>query len=197
MAKELAIIATEIRCLTGRIWYSSSCVKAENVNTIVSAFGGKKIEITYTNRCKDRVYQPESLLDLSSEVIKSEKFPLEHIQIPLATVVQRQSSCEWNAKCTVQLNVPIPPSDVNTTQKYVELFSYPEFNMERKQLEPRTFDFTHILTNIRCQILTRGFDYCKKEHFEELCKDKPRNIEHSSCFRQDRHAECFHCHAYV
>ena len=173
IGKELAIIAMELRCLTGRIWYSSSSVKAENVNTIVSAFGGKKIEITNTNRRKERVYQPETLVNLSSQIIKSDRFPVEHIQAPLATVVQRQSSYEWYAKCTVQLNVPIPPCDNNRRQEYVELFAYLEFSNERKELEPRTFDFTHILTNIRCQILTRGFDYCRKEHFEELCKENP------------------------
>ena len=43
----------------------------------------------------------------------------------------------------------------------------------RKQLEPRTFDFTHILMNLRNQILIRGYDFCRKEHFEELCKERP------------------------
>ena len=40
-------------------------------------------------------------------------------------------------------------------------------------LEFRTFDFTHILTNLRTQILTRGFEYCKREHFEHLSVNRP------------------------
>ena len=40
-------------------------------------------------------------------------------------------------------------------------------------MEFRTFDFTHILTNLRTQILTRGLDYCKKEHFHHLCENRP------------------------
>ena len=55
----------------------------------------------------------------------------------------------------------------------MEFFSYPEKSACRNQLEPRTFDFTHILTNMRNKILTRGFDFCRKEHFEELCKKRP------------------------
>ena len=39
-------------------------------------------------------------------------------------------------------------------------------------MEPRTFDFTHILTNMHCQILTRGFNFCKKHHFEMLCEER-------------------------
>ena len=34
-------------------------------------------------------------------------------------------------------------------------------------------DFTHILTNMCCQILTRGFNFCKKHHFEMLCEERP------------------------
>ena len=95
------------------------------------------------------------------------------MQISLATVIQRRNISDWYARCTMQLKIPVPQEEKRKLPKIVELFSYPEFNSERNQLEPRTFDFTHILTNIRCQILSRGFDYCKKEHFEELCKDKP------------------------
>ena len=73
----------------------------------------------------------------------------------------------------MQLSIPVAQEDKQKPPKKIELFSYPEFSCERNQLEAITFDFTHILTNIRCQILTRGFDYCKKEHFEELCKDRP------------------------
>ena len=40
-------------------------------------------------------------------------------------------------------------------------------------MEFRTFDFTHILTNLRTQILTRGLDYCKKEHYEHLSANRP------------------------
>ena len=34
--RELNIIATELRCFTGRLWYSANLLKGENVNVIVS-----------------------------------------------------------------------------------------------------------------------------------------------------------------
>ena len=40
IVKELNIIATEMRCIMGRIWFSNGAIKSENVNQIVSAFGG-------------------------------------------------------------------------------------------------------------------------------------------------------------
>ena len=42
--KELKIMAPELRCFTGRLWYSANFLKAENVNIIVSAFG--RIQLT-------------------------------------------------------------------------------------------------------------------------------------------------------
>ena len=182
IGKELAIIATELHCLTGRVWYSSSSVKAENVNHIVSAFGRRKADITQTAKCKEKLYQPDTLLYIASVRLKSDQFPIEHMQIPLATVIQRRNINDWYARCTMQLKIPVPQEEKRKPPKKVELFSYPEFNSERNQLEPRTFDFTHILTNIHCQILSRGFDYCKKEHFEELCKDKPDILSISLVF---------------
>ena len=35
---------------------------------------------------------------------------------------------------------------------------------------------------MRCQILTRGFDFCQKHHFEELCKDRPDILSIASVF---------------
>ena len=39
-------------------------------------------------------------------------------------------------------------------------------------MEPRTLDFSHVLTNIRMHICRHGYDFCKMEHFLELCSEK-------------------------
>ena len=58
--------------------------------------------------------------------------------------------------------------------KYTWICSvYLERNTQTGDLEFRTFDFTHILTNLRTQILTQGFEYCKREHFEHLSVNRP------------------------
>ena len=171
--KELSIIATEIRCFTGRLWFSASFLKAENVNIIVSAFGGTKMHVNESLRRKEKKFQPDTLVVLSSCILKNETYPVEHLQISLGTVVQRQQNNDWYANATCPLVAPVPHEHNSSLVKRMEFFCYPEYNELRKQLEPRTFDFTHILTNMRNQILTRGFDYCKKEHFEELCKARP------------------------
>ena len=171
--KEIAIIATEMCCFTGRCLYSSTCVKSENCNNICAAFGGTNFVDSTIGRRKERSYQPDSLLNISTGVVKIDSFPVEHIQIPLCTILQRENNRKWLQNFTVPIYAPIP-SEANPRIVTVhEHFSYPEYSFARVQLEPRTFDFTHILTNMRCQILTRGFDYCQKKHFEELCTERP------------------------
>ena len=182
IVKELTIIATEMHCFTGRCWYSSTYLKAENCNVIVAAFGGNNLVIPDLGHRKERIYQPDSLLTLASAAIKNESFPIEHIQVPLCTVIQRENHYKWIQKSTVPLFAPIPSESDSRLVTAHENFCYPEFSEDRQQLEPRTFDFTHILTNMRCQILTRGFDFCPKHHFEELCKDRPDILSIASVF---------------
>ena len=106
--KELTIIATEMRCFTGRCWYSSTYLKSDNCNVIVAAFGGNNLVIPDLEHRKERIYQPESLLTLASASIKNESFPIEHIQVPLCTVIQRENHYKWIQKSTVPHFAPIP-----------------------------------------------------------------------------------------
>ena len=182
IVKELTIIAMEMHCFTGRCWYSSTYLKSENCNVIVAAFGGNNLVIPDLGHCKERIYQPDSLLTLATATIKNESFPIEHIQVPLCTVIQRENHYKWIHKSTVPLFAPIPSESDSRLVTAHEHFCYPELSEDQQQLEPRTFDFTHILTNMRCQILTRGFDFCQKHHFKELCKDRPDILSIASVF---------------
>ena len=86
---------------------------------------------------------------------------------------QRENRNMWYRNATVEMTCKIPNGTENGDEIYMDLFSYPERNTQTGDLEFRTFDFTHILTNLRTQILTRGFEYCKREHFEHLSVNRP------------------------
>ena len=171
--KELQIICIELRCTTGRIWSSSQMVKSEIVNTIVKAFGGNSFAMRNEKRRVTQNYNPESLLQECTNLIKGPDYPVEHLQVPLASLTQIELRKQWYENATTPLFGIVPGNDISAETEHFPYFSYPDFNTEWKQLEFKTFDFTHILTNLRTQILTRGLPYCKKEHFEELCHDHP------------------------
>ena len=168
--KELIIIGMELRCATGRTWYSANSVKAEIANIIGKAFGSS-CSVTVQHR-KKKLHNPESLFNSCIGFIKSSSFPVEHLQIPIASLHQMMNRNEWYKNSSIPTQSYVT-SVTGETSRVIEFFSYPEFSAERQELEFRTFDFTHILTNLRTQILTRGLDYCKKEHFHHLCENRP------------------------
>ena len=171
--KELQIICVELRCISGRNWSSSDMVKHEIVNTIVRGFGGNSFADRPERKRETRKFNPETLLRECTNLIKGSDYPVEHIQVPLASLTQIEMRKEWYENATTPLFGIVPGRNNSAATEHFQYFSYPEFNRERNQLEFKTFDFTHILTNIRTQILTRGLPYCRKEHFEKLCHDRP------------------------
>ena len=90
--KELNIIATEMRCIMGSIWFSNGAIKSENVNLIVSAFGGVWILNQEISQHKRKLFQPDSLVLIASQALRNENFPIEHLQILLATLIQRENT---------------------------------------------------------------------------------------------------------
>ena len=142
--KDLNIICVEMRCFTGCNWCSSNMVKAKIVNVIVKAFGGD-IYVDVERR-KKKVFNPETLTTTCVNHIKSIDYPAENIQIPLASLQQIKNRSKWINNTTVPLSSYVPGSDSNQT-RIINFFCYPAYSRERKQIEFRTFDFTHILTN--------------------------------------------------
>ena len=168
--KELNIMCLELHCATGRNWSSSNMVKVEIVNEIVKAFGGNNF--VNIERRKKKLFNPESLVTLCVNSMKNNSFPKKLIQIPLASLLQIEHRHEWFGRATVPLKCYVPTSTQGKI-KTIDFFSYPEFCHLRNQLEFRTFDFMHVLTNLHTQILTQGLEYCKREHFEHLSIHKP------------------------
>ena len=147
-------------------------VKCEIVNAIIKGFGGTN-EALVDKRRSPKNFNPESLVQTCIAHLKQNTYPVEHLQIPLATEHLLKLVDEWHAQATVKTTASIPPKEHSTETRTMDFFSYPTHNEERNELDFKTFDFTHILTNLRTQILTRGLDYCRKEHFEHLSENRP------------------------
>ena len=72
-----------------------------------------------------------------------------------------------------RVTATIPQRLAGKPDEQFELFCYPEFNAVRNQVEPRTLDYSHILTNMRSHISTKRYDFYPKEHFFQLCEECP------------------------
>ena len=68
--------------------------------------------------------------------------------------------------------VPVVYSIPSTYQDDYSIFSYPEYNSYRSQIEPRIIDPSHILTNLRLHATTKGFFGLKSNAFQEVAKER-------------------------
>lgn len=130
--------------------------KQIKVNNLVHLFGDKSTCCTshaYT-------YQPNRLSAICKKYLKSASIPKAVIAVPVAFITHLLQLEDWENSFTVPMNIPISWKNIN-----FKLFSYPEFNIERNQLEPRCLDVTHLLTNLRTHACKSGFHGVDKNAF--------------------------------
>ena len=66
----------------------------------------------------------------------------------------------WRRKSSIPTTLDCP-----NCPRCHEIFNYPERNLQSLEVESRTFDYTHILNNIRFHICNKGFHNISKEAF--------------------------------
>ena len=110
-------------------------------------------------------YQPLKLAQIYRNFVTSSKYPKEYLAAAVCKIHHRQKVAEWEAKSHIPINVNLPFIDDTHI-----IFNYPEFSPIREQVEMRTFDYSHILNNLRFHICNRGFTGVKTEAFVHVSK---------------------------
>ena len=77
-----------------------------------------------------------------------------------------ESVREWESNSNIEIIVDLPW--INTQHL---IFNYPEWNSDRKQCEMRTFDYTHILNNLRFHACNKGFKNVHTQAFIEVSNE--------------------------
>ena len=126
--KEIAIILLELRCISGRIWHTNNMLKAEKVNAIVKAFGGT--HFAEVKQCSKKIHNPDSLILCCTNVIKGNDFPVEHIQIPLASLLQIELHSKWCENATVPLTCHVLGGDINFFHTWNSISCVVKLNLE-------------------------------------------------------------------
>ena len=162
--KEIAIISKVLEQHTDRFWFATGGLKGSHINTIVRGFGGNSLVAEESTRRSGKNFNPLTLSVMAKKVLLSEEYDVDKLHISLGTVMAREMRAEWFRHCTVDNNIVIPLAEHGGVD-VMEIFTYPEKN-DKQEVMWRTFDYTHILTNMCSHILTRGYDYCRKEDFE-------------------------------
>ena len=80
----------------------------------------------------------------------------------------------------VPMELMIPRKMAGKGITSMNCLSYPEYSQQHKQVEPRTCDYSHILTNMRGHTCKHGYDFCKREHYLDLCSERPDILSRSA-----------------
>ena len=80
------------------------------------------------------------------------KYLKEFLAAQVCKINHMEGVHEWESNSNVEIIVDLPW--INTQHL---IFNYPEWNSGRKQCEMRTFDYTHILNNLRFHACYKGF----------------------------------------
>ena len=108
-----------------------------------------------------------TLCQCAKRLLMNDEYKVENLQISLGTVVAQEHKMDWYRHCTIEKNVEIPKiAQDNKVDGTMEVFCFPERNEEKNEVMFKTFDYTHILTNMKSHILNRGYEFCKKEDFK-------------------------------
>ena len=177
---EIRIIGNVLESYTSRAFFNATFTKARNANIITRAFEGTNF---VQEVCKPRPVRmkkdPDGLKQQCLKLILDRSYPLLPLQVSYMNITNWVRMTNWAMQSKLQISVKIPMKIAGLPDIQFQLFCYPEFSAQRQQLEPRTLDFSHVLTNRRMYICRHGYDFCKMEHFLELCSERPDILSHS------------------
>ena len=110
-------------------------------------------------------FQPKRLFDIYKKFVTSLKYPKEFLAAAVCNTEHKDRVNEWEKKSKIPIQMDVP-----FLQDTHIIFNYPEFSKERQHVEMWTFDYTHILNNLRYHICNKGFVGVSTEAFRDVSK---------------------------
>ena len=132
----------------------------------------------------ENLFQPKTLFTILNSFISSGKYPKEFLAAAVCKVYHMEVVSQWenNSPVPVVLNIPLANTD------HI-IFNYPEKSSERDQIEMRTFDYTHILNNLRFHVSNDSIHGISQKAFLEVSEVNhdvlPRAIVEDKLDRQN------------
>ena len=160
--KEMDIIA-EVLCkhTNTKLLFNKSSNKSTKVNTLAKYFGDKSV--WYPKVSSRSSIKMKKLKVLCTECINSNYYPKTILAACICRIEHDLEFHMWKNSQQIPMGVYI-----DRIERHFQFFAFPEYSEERHQTERRTFDPTHILTNMRSHICKKGFQHVRAEAFLEV-----------------------------
>ena len=162
---KLDAICKVVREHFGKLLFKPGDKKATRVNKIHQQLKQMPQLLQYSTSDEEftDISQPKSLKRTYMDFILKSNYPKEYLAAPVAEITHFESVKEWESKSGIQINLEIP----EIKNGHI-IFIYPEYSIKRKQLEMRTFDYTHILNNLHYHICSKGLEGIKTTAFIDV-----------------------------
>ena len=141
-----------------------SDLKGKKVNIISELFGDK----SKVQQKANKMYQPVSLMKLCDKKIHEKMYPKAVLTAALCKVHTIENPNEWTDQSTIPMNISTCKGEI-----VHKSYCFPEYSEERKQLEHRLLDPTHILTNMRTHCTNKNMPLCRRDSFRKVSREHP------------------------
>ena len=156
------VINCEVHKYFGKYLFKNSDNKCTRVKKLFEQLKQMPQLLTYTTSDEESVdyAQLKTLFDIYQTYITKSKYPKEYLAALYCRINHYENVMKWekNSKIAIRFDMPWVES------KHI-IFNYPDYSVSRNQMEMRTFDYTHILNNLRFHICNKGFDNIHTEAF--------------------------------
>ena len=153
LVMELDAMNEEFKSKTNHPLFLKSDNKKTKVHKLWQKFGRTEFPAEGVNL---QMKVPK-LKHIAHKIVSSGEVPKCIIACTVARIQHSLQYNNWKKSASISLDIYI-----NHRNENFKLFSFPEYSEKWKQLEPRTLDPMHILTNLRAHACRKGFDFCDK-----------------------------------
>ena len=179
------VINKEIQRSYGKNLFNNKDKKATRVEKIANQL--QKIPnlfVSGDDDVEEQYSEPTSLKMLCEEYVLSKLCPKEYLVALVCELRHDEEVRKWEQNSPVNLNITDPDASIHHIP-----FNFPEYNSIRGKIEIRTFDYTHILNNLRFHICNKGFQRVSPEAFIKISDNDndilPRAIVEDKLDRQN------------
>ena len=134
-ALEILCTGKTLEQKTHRKFCCSNAQKAVNANSLAEAFLRDNF-LTVRHRSVNKKKNVASLRALVKSVFLNDDYKLVQLQVSLANAIHREKRELWFSRSLIDMWAYVPdPYDEGREGSVIKYFSYPEFSLERKQVE--------------------------------------------------------------
>ena len=165
---ELDTTSELILTYNGHQLYNKSSKKSVKVAKLIENLTGLVTHVNERRKISTCANTPSTLFQCAQSKLLSKYYPKVFLEIAAAKCMLPNKLEEWEYSSHVQIEIQISNKDYEDQSFQHISFSKPSRSQMRNQVEHRTMDPTHILTNLRSQIYRHGFQQLKTAVFHRV-----------------------------